>query len=169
MLGCLKKPRKNNNQDYAVIGLPMTLVVIIIVSSIIFSLYTVGVDYLLIFHQEQQVNDCVSTVCERLFIMQSHAYEDCTVTLNLDFPSFVDTIIFGYDSLAIENDPNNISFFRRSFVTVLYKNGYQNTIHCPFAFCDHEFHPLIFHSGSNQVTFSMTTYEEEVLVFGFMQ
>jgi hypothetical protein len=161
-----KQIQKFNQSNTAVLGLPMTLVITIIVSTIIFSLYATGADYFITFHQEQQIKNCIAEICDQVSIMKAYGSTESQMILDLKFPPLTDVIIFGSDSFYDVSNDTNQSYYTRSYVCFQLKNGHSEIIPCPVAFCNDKYHPLVFHSGSYKVLFSLSELDEKVIVIG---
>lgn len=155
-----------NQTDSAVFGLPMTLVIIIIISTIIFSLYATGADFLVTFHQEQQIKNCIAEICDQVSVMKAYASTDSQILLDLSFPPLTDMVIFGSDSMCDEFDETYCTYHSRCYVYILLTNGYSEIIPCPIAFCNNQHRPLVFHSGSYMVRFSLSEIDEKVIAIG---
>lgn len=157
-----------SQKDYAVVGLPMTILVMLIVTGVILSMYVLGSDYIISFHQEKQIKNVISNVCEKIMVMNSFSPTDSRITMTISFPSLVDTVMFGGESFDSSNN-SNISYHSKCCVLVQLTSGKKEVIHCPIAFCDEQKRPLLFHSGTYQVSFSMERIDGEVFSIGTIE
>lgn len=155
--------RCDQRKQDAVISIPMSLCIILIISIVIISLYAMGSSMVVTFYQEEQIRQSISNVVEEVSIMTAFSSQGSQITMSLSFPPIVDSIVFGCDSVQ---RMQNISFQSRSCITVLYNSGKQKIIHCPVPFCDNKQDPLLFHSGTYQVLFSIGYINGEVVVIG---
>lgn len=152
----------HRKQD-AVISIPMSLCIILIISIVIVSLYAIGSSIVVTFYQEEQIRQSISNVVEEVSIMTAFSSQGSQITMSLSFPPVVDSVVFGCDSVQ---RMKNISFQSRSCITVLYKSGKQKIMHCSIPFCDNKQDPLLFHSGTYHVLFSTGFINGEVVVIG---
>ena len=158
--------RKINQTNSAVMGLPMTLVVIIIISTIIFSLYATGADVFLTFHQEQQVKNCIAQIYDHVSVMKAYSSTESQIVLDLSFPPLTDTVIFGSNVMVNESIEKAFCYHTSCYVYIQLTNGYSEIIPSSIAFCNEQFQPLVFHSGSYNVRFSLSEINEKVIVIG---
>lgn len=154
-----------HRNDIAVIGLPMSLVIILILSVIIFSLFAVGSNYVVIHHQKTQVKECIHAVCEKLSLMKAYGSDNSQLMIPVEFPEIVEVIIFGCDQLEKRNS-STISYPARHCVLIQFSSGNQEVMHCPVAFCNEQKKPLVFHTGRYQVLFSLKNIDGEVISVG---
>lgn len=162
----LIKKRGINQTNSAVMGLPMTLVIIIIISTIIFSLYATGADVFLTFHQEQQIKNCIAQIYDHVSLMKAYSSTESQIVLDLSFPPLTDTVIFGSNVMVNETIDEPFCYHNSCYVYIQLTNGYSEIMPSSIAFCNEHFNPLVFHSGSYNVRFSLSEINEKVVVLG---
>lgn len=143
----------------------MTLLIMVIVSGIIFTIFALSSEYLATTHQEKQIKDCVTLVSKKISLMTAYRSEHSQLLMTLRFPPLVDKVIFGCNSIEQLNT-SNISYYSRNYVTVQLTNGKQTVISSPVAFSDKQGKPLVFHKGTYQVLFSLKKRDGEVIAVG---
>lgn len=157
--------RSIHSED-AVMGMPMSLFVILIISCVVLSLFAVSSGFIVEFNEEKQVENIISKVCETVTMMSSYACEESQVTMTLSFPSSVEYVIFGSHAKTHSND-NNTRISSESYC-VFYQSlkGSQEVYHCPVAFCNTSGDPLVLSAGTYVVSFSLKQMDNEVYAVG---
>ncbi|MBS3778653.1 MAG: hypothetical protein KGY50_05135, partial [Candidatus Thermoplasmatota archaeon] len=143
-----------------------SLVIMLIISSVILSIFAVSSGFIVDFYKDEQVKNIISEVCETVTMMDAYAYEESRVTMTLSFPSTVEYVIFGSHSKTVSN--NNHTFSPSYPNCVFYQSikGYQEVYHCSIAFCNTTGDPLVLRSGTYEVSFSLKQMDDGVYAVG---
>jgi hypothetical protein len=150
----------------AVLGLPMTLLIILIISLIIFSMYALSSGRIVSFHHREQVKSLISNVCDTITTMEMYGGKESQVTMTITVPSTVEYIIFGSSHRSLSNCSFANTSVNRHCILYRLTDGYQELIQSPIAISNQHGHPLICSTGTYSISFRLTQVHNEVIAVG---
>jgi hypothetical protein len=159
----------NIRSEMAVMGMPMSLFIMLIISCIVLSLFAVSSTVLVEFNEGKQIENSISEVCETVSVMSSYACGDSQVTMTLSFPSTVECVIFGSHTKTCSTVNDACSSSDPYCVFYQTVNGHQEIYHCPVAFCNATGDPLVLSAGTYVISFSLKQRDDEVYAVGIIR
>jgi hypothetical protein len=170
---------KNNNiirhfvfsSDNAVIGIPMTLVIISIISMIIISLFVVSADFIQISYEKEQLKTDLTEIINKISTIRSYATYGSQITQPLHVPLSVESLFFGGTLCSINHSTNSsqLCYDEQCSIICIFSNGENLVLHSETAFCDAQGKPICLHSGQHRLIFTLEQHNQEVFAVGSIQ
>jgi hypothetical protein len=168
---------KSNNEsvfvftcsDQGVVNVPMTLVVITIISTIIISLFIVSADFTQSTIEKERIKTSLNSLIDQISTMASYATEENRITTKITIPESVDNIIFGNkngNQSSREHNTSSDSYDSYGMIICEFKDGDFFVLHSPIGFCDKNGEPLICPSGKQTLVFQLDYQYNEVFAVG---
>jgi len=147
----------SDDQD-AVVGQPLGLLVILIVASAIIASLCLSIPHLI---QESQIQ-IVEREIDRILVEATNMFEyadnGSIVTIPVEFPSSMQFIVFGYLPRNGINEPTNLTLEEKTSNNYYYvmNDGTLRTFHSNARFSNHNMTQIaIFHSGNYDITLEL--------------
>lgn len=170
---------KNNNivkhlvfsSDNAVMGIPMTLVIISIISTIIISLFAVGAGFIKDSCEKEQLKTDLTKIINKISTIRSYATYGSQITQPLYVPLSVESLIFGKTFCSINHSINSSQFCYEDQSSILcnFSNGENLVLHSEIAFCDEQGKPICLQSGQHTLIFTLEQHNQEVFAVASIQ
>jgi len=164
----------NNDSAFAhsnpgALSVPMSLVIITIISTIIISLFAVSAGFMQSTIEKERIKTSLNSLIDRISTMASYATEENRISTKITIPECVDNIIFGNKNANQSNIENNTSlhsYDSHCMITCEFKDGDFFVLHGPIGFCDKTGEPLICKSGKQILVFQLDHQFTEVFAVG---
>lgn len=148
----------SDDQD-AVVGQPLGLLVILIVASVIITSLCLSIPHLI---QESQIQ-IVEREIDRILVEATNMFEyadnGSIVTIPVEFPSSMQFIVFGYLPRNGTNEPTNLTLEEKTSNNYYYVMNDETlrTFHSNARFSNHNMTQIaIFHSGNYDITLELS-------------
>lgn len=161
--------QRRRSFDYAVMDVPMMLLIITIISALALGLFVAYGDVFVSTYQKEQLETTIADVYDMVSTMSRFSTEESQLQMTLSFPSIVDMIIFGSDTFAIDGacmNNSNLSYHSRTGLLYRLTTGEVNIVYFPIAFSDVNKDPLVLHAGTYSVLFRLQKQDDEVFIIG---
>ena len=161
--------RQRRSFDYAVMDIPMMLLIITIISALALSLFVAYGDAFVSTYQKEQLQTTIADVYDMISTMSRFSTEESQLKITLSFPSIIDTVIFGSDTFSIKDgdvNSSNLSYHSRTGLIYRLITGEVNIVYLPLAFSDANKDPLVLHAGTYSILFQLQKQDNEVFVIG---
>jgi hypothetical protein len=170
--------KKNNiikylvfSSDNAVMGIPMTLVIISIISMIIISLFVVSAGFIQSSYEKEQLKTDLTEIINKISTIRSYATYGSQITQPLHVPLSVESLFFGGTLCSINHSTNSSQFCydEQCSIICILSNGENLVLHSETAFCDEQGKPICLHSGQHTLIFTLEQHNQEVFAVASIQ
>ncbi|MBS3749294.1 MAG: hypothetical protein KGY67_06295 [Candidatus Thermoplasmatota archaeon] len=155
--------------NHGILSVPMSLVIITIISTIIISLFIVSANFMQSTIEKERIKTSLNSLIDRISTMASYATEENRITTKITIPESVDNIIFGNkndNQSSIEHNTSSNSYDSYCMIICEFKDGDFFVLHSPIGFCDKNGEPLICPSGKQTLVFQLDHQYSEVFAVG---
>lgn len=159
------------SSDNAVMGIPMTLVIISIISMIIISLFAVGAGFIKDSYEKEQLKTDLTEIINKISTIRSYATYGSQITQSIHVPLSVDSLIFGKTFCSINHSINSSQFCYEDQCSIIcnFSNGENLVLHSEIAFCDEQGKPICLKSGQHTLIFTLEQHNQEVFAVASIQ
>jgi hypothetical protein len=147
----------SDDQD-AVVGQPLGLLVILIIASVIIASLCLSIPHLIQESQIQIVEREIDKILVEATNMFEYANNGSIVTIPVEFPSSMQFIVFGYLPRNGTNEPTNLTLEEKTSNNYYYvmNDGTLRTFHSNARFSNHNMTQIvIFYSGNYDITLEL--------------
>jgi len=148
--------------QYAVLGLPFYLLIAIIITGAILSVFALGLQNIITDSTIHQVEQEINKITTEATNMYEYANEGTNITVHVEFPSSLRCIVFGALPKNGTAEPSLITFDENTsnnYYFVL-KDGTVRSYHSNARFSTPDFtHSVILHPGVYTLTLQLCFYE----------
>ena len=165
--------KKDNDSDlgfahsnHGVISVPMTLVILTIISTIIISLFAVSAGIMQSTYDKEMMKTSLNSIIDQIYTMASYSTEENRISTKLTIPKSVDLVIFGsntIDSIILKDNKSQCSYDSQCIIIYKFTDGDFLLLHSPIGFCDENKKPLICGPGKHTLVFQLDHENQEVV------
>lgn len=157
------------SSNHGVISVPMTLVILTIISTIIISLFAVSAGIMQSTYDKEMMKNSLNSIIDQVYTMTSYSTEENRISTKITIPESVDVVIFGsntIDSSSLTNNTIQYSYDSQCMIICKFTDGDFFLLHSPIGFCDGNKKPLSCGPGRYTLVFQLDRQDQEVVAVG---
>jgi hypothetical protein len=156
-----------SGKENAVLGQPVGLLVILVIATVIITLFSLSVQNLLKDSQLRQVEHEIDTILVEATNMFEYADEGSMITIHVEFPTSMRFIVFGSLPRDGTIEPTNLTFDENTSNNYYFvmDDGVLRIFHSNARFSNHNLTQMaLFHSGTYDITMKLCHNEGKTYV-----